>query len=76
MNWDRVKGQWNQVAGTAKQKWGKLTDDDFKQIGGVRDKLVGKLQEKYGMARDAAEKEADNFFETSGEEKQSQQQLP
>ena len=67
MNWDRIQGQWNQVKGAAKQKWGKLTDDELAQVGGIKDKLVGKLQEKYGMAKDQAEKEADTFVDAAGE---------
>lgn len=63
MNWDRVKGNWKQATGSAKAKWGELTDDELVQISGERDKLVGKLQEKYGLARDAAEKEVDAWAE-------------
>ena len=57
MNWDQVEGKWKQAKGSIKQKWGKLTDDDLEMIAGQRDKLVGKLQERYGMAKDAAEQE-------------------
>ena len=63
MNWDKLKGNWKQATGSAKSKWGELTDDELTQIGGERDKLVGKIQEKYGMARDAAEKEVDAWAE-------------
>ena len=63
MNWDRVKGNWKQATGSAKAKWGELTDDELVQISGERDKLVGKLQEKYGLARDEAEKEVDAWAE-------------
>jgi len=61
MNWDQVEGKWKQMKGTAKQKWGKLTDDDLDLIAGSRDKLVGRLQERYGIAKDAAEKEVDSW---------------
>lgn len=61
MNWDDVKGKWKQVTGSAKSKWGELTDDDLQQIDGEREKLVGKVQEKYGMAREEAEKQADDW---------------
>jgi uncharacterized protein YjbJ (UPF0337 family) len=61
MNWDTLKGQWRQFTGKVKEKWGDLTDDDVDQIAGKKDVLVGKLQEKYGYARDKAEKEADEF---------------
>lgn len=52
MNWDIVKGKWSQVTGSAKSKWGDLTDDDLQQVGGAREKLVGKVQEKYGLAKE------------------------
>ena len=61
MNWDQVKGNWKQVQGKVKEKWGKLTDDDLTVIGGKKDQLAGKLQERYGYAKEQAEKEADEF---------------
>jgi uncharacterized protein YjbJ (UPF0337 family) len=64
MNWDTIKGQWNQVKGKAKEKWGELTDDELDEIAGQKDQLVGKLQETYGYARDRAEREADEFCST------------
>lgn len=59
MNWDRIEGNWKQFRGMVKEKWGKLTDDDLDVIEGKRDKLAGKIQERYGMAKDAAERELD-----------------
>ena len=61
MNWDVVKGNWKQLTGKVKQKWGKLTDDDLSAIGGKRDELVGRLQRHYGYAKDQAERELDEF---------------
>lgn len=61
MNWDQVKGKWKQAKGTAKTQWGKLTDDELTQIEGNRDKLVGKVQEKYGIAKEEAEKQVDDW---------------
>ena len=61
MNWDRIEGNWKQFTGTVHEKWGKLTDDDLAVIGGKREQLVGKLQERYGLAKDEAEKQADAF---------------
>jgi uncharacterized protein YjbJ (UPF0337 family) len=61
MNWDQMEGKWKQAKGSVKQKWGKLTDDDLDIVAGSRDKLVGRIQERYGMAKDAAEKEVDNW---------------
>lgn len=62
MNWDRVEGQWKQMKGSVKEKWGKLTDNDLDQIAGKRDQLVGKLQERYGIARDEAQRRADEWL--------------
>ncbi len=61
MNWDQIEGNWKQFQGEAKRRWGKLTDDDMTQISGNKDKLLGKLQERYGYAREQAEKEAREF---------------
>ena len=57
MNWDRIEGNWKQMKGALKEKWGKLTDDEFDMIAGQRDKLIGKIQERYGCSRDVAEAE-------------------
>jgi len=57
MNNDIVKGKWKQVSGTLKANWGKLTDDDLQEIDGNLEKFQGKMQEKYGMSKDEAEKE-------------------
>lgn len=61
MNWDTIKGQWKQLQGSAKQKWGKLTDDDLTRAEGDRDILVGRIQERYGTAKDEAEREVDDW---------------
>ena len=61
MNWDQIEGNWKQLKGSAREKWGKLTDDDLDVIAGKRDKLVGKIQEKYGIAREAAEKQIEEY---------------
>jgi uncharacterized protein YjbJ (UPF0337 family) len=61
MNWDRVEGKWKQASGKVKEKWGKLTDDDLQTIAGKRDQLVGRIQERYGIARDVAEKQVEEF---------------
>ena len=62
MNWDRIKGNWKQFTGQVKSQWGKLTDDDMTVIAGKRDQLAGKLQERYGYAKDRVEKEVDDFI--------------
>ncbi|QDU54383.1 CsbD family protein [Aeoliella mucimassa] len=64
MNWDQVEGKWKQASGAAKEKWGKLTDDDLQQIDGKRDQLVGKVQERYGIAREEADKQVEEFTGT------------
>lgn len=61
MNWDQGKGKWKQVIGSAKSKWGELTDDDLQQIDGEREKMVGKIQERYGLAKEEAEKQVDDW---------------
>jgi uncharacterized protein YjbJ (UPF0337 family) len=57
MNWDEVSGKWNQFKGAVKERWGKLTDDDLMMIGGQRDRLVGKIQERYGVTKENAEEQ-------------------
>ncbi len=57
MNKEQFQGQWNELKGKIKQKWGKLTDDDLTQINGKREQLLGKLQQKYGLAKEKAEEE-------------------
>lgn len=61
MNWDQVEGNWKQYTGKAKEKWGKLTDDDLIVIAGKRDVLAGKIQEHYGIAKEQAHKELEEF---------------
>ena len=57
MNWDIVEGKWKQLSGAARVQWGKLTDDDFDVIAGRRTELAGRLQERYGITRDEAERQ-------------------
>lgn len=65
MNWDQIQGNWKQLKGEARVQWGKLTDDDLDVVEGNREKLVGKLQEKYGYAKDEAEREVEKFASKS-----------
>jgi uncharacterized protein YjbJ (UPF0337 family) len=67
MNWDQIEGKWKQMKGSVKQKWGKLTDDDLDYIAGSRDKFVGRLQERYGVAKEEAQKQADEWMKTHPE---------
>jgi len=64
MNWDQVAGNWKQFTGKVREKWGKLTDNDLTIIAGKKDQLAGLLQKRYGMAKDAAERELDEFANT------------
>lgn len=57
MNWERVEGNWLQFKGKVREQWGKLTDDDMDVIKGKRDQLAGRIQERYGLAKDDAEKQ-------------------
>ena len=57
MNWDTIEGNWKQLTGQVKAQWGKLTGDDLTQIAGRRDQLVGKIQERYGLALEEVEKQ-------------------
>lgn len=61
MNWDQISGNWTQFTGKVKEQWGKLTDDDLTEIAGKRDVMVGKIQERYGIAKEEAEKQLDKF---------------
>ena len=62
MNWDQVAGQWTQLRGSLREKWGKLTDDDLDIAAGNRDKLVGLLQQRYGLAKERAHESLDKFI--------------
>jgi len=57
MNWDRIEGNWKQLKGRVQAQWGKLTDDDLDVINGKQEQLAGVLQERYGMAKEEAEKQ-------------------
>ncbi len=62
MNNDIIEGKWKQVSGALKANWGKLTDDDLQEIDGDLEKFQGKMQEKYGMAKDEAKKEFEKSY--------------
>jgi uncharacterized protein YjbJ (UPF0337 family) len=59
--WEKMKGSWSQTKGAVKEQWGKLTDDDLLAIEGRRDQLVGKLQTRYGITREEAERQVGAF---------------
>ena len=62
MNPDELKGKWEQFKGKLREKWSKFTDDDWQQVKGDKEKMVGKIQERYGIAKEQAEKELRDFF--------------
>jgi len=61
MNWDQIEGNWKEFKGKIRAKWGKLTDDDLTTLSGKKDQLSGVLQQRYGIAKDQAERELDEF---------------
>ncbi len=63
MNWNTIEGRWKELKGNIKEQWGELTDDEIDQAEGKRDILLGKLQAKYGIAREEAEKQLDSWAE-------------
>jgi uncharacterized protein YjbJ (UPF0337 family) len=64
MDWNRVEGNWKQMKGKIKEKWGNLTDDDLTTINGKRDQLEGKIQERYGIAKDQVRRDVDDWYNT------------
>jgi uncharacterized protein YjbJ (UPF0337 family) len=64
MNRDTIQGNWKQVKGRIKERWGRLTDDDIDRIDGQLEQLAGRIQERYGKSREEAEKEIDEFCAT------------
>jgi len=62
MNSDVLKGKWKEMKGSVQERWGKLTDDDLDQAEGNRDQIIGRIQQRYGMSRDEAEREFDQFL--------------
>jgi uncharacterized protein YjbJ (UPF0337 family) len=64
MNFEQLEGKWKQYKGQVRENWGHLTDDDLQVIGGKRDKLIGRIQERYGIAKERAAEEVDAFMRT------------
>ncbi|HAI31661.1 MULTISPECIES: CsbD family protein [unclassified Thalassospira] len=62
MNWDQIEGRWKQLTGDIKKQWGRLTDDDVDAIDGQQDKLVGRIQEAYGIEREEADRQVRDWF--------------
>lgn len=68
MNWDRIEGNWKRFTGTAKNKWGKLTDDQLTAIAGRRDQLAGRIQEAYGITKEASQRQIDQWLSDQREQ--------
>ena len=62
--WEKVKGSWTTSKGAMKEQWGKLTDDDLLEIEGRREQLIGKLQQRYGITREEAERQVGSWERT------------
>jgi uncharacterized protein YjbJ (UPF0337 family) len=73
MNSEQIRGKWNQMKGGVKERWGKLTDDDISVINGQQDQLVGKVQERYGIAKEAAQKQVSEWLDTHHHEEEDAQ---
>lgn len=65
--WDRIAGKWKQLRGDVRTRWGELTDDEIDMVAGQRDKFVGKIQERYGIARDEAERQVNEWSDRFNE---------
>jgi uncharacterized protein YjbJ (UPF0337 family) len=68
MNWEQIQGQWKQLKGKLKMKWGRLTDDDLDVIAGQKDILVGKIQERYGLKKEEALRQVEEWNSTLGKQ--------
>ena len=64
MNWNTIAGNWQEVRGKVRSKWGKLTDDDMELVAGKKDQLIGVLRQRYGYEQDRAEREVEDWART------------
>jgi len=64
MDWNRIEGNWKQLKGKIREKWGNPTDDDLEKIKGRREAFEGKIQERYGISKDAVRKDVDDWLNT------------
>jgi len=71
MNSDQFQGKWKQMKGAVKEHWGELTDDDMDIIHGQRDQLIGRIQERYGIAKEEAQKQVDDWMRSRAREESS-----
>lgn len=63
MNWTQIQGKWDQIRGSAMEQWGKLTDDDLTRAQGGREQLIGRVKERYGIAKEEAERQVDRWLD-------------
>jgi uncharacterized protein YjbJ (UPF0337 family) len=76
MSWDQIEGKWKRFTGSARERWGKLTDNDLETIAGKKDQLIGRIQERYGVAKAEAEKQTDEWSRALNEsDRESQKAL-
>src|SRR6185295_10641414 len=76
MNSDKIEGNWKQVKGKVKEQWGKLTDDDLDVIAGKRDELLGRIQQRNGIAKEEAERQVETFERSNPNYRFEKYQLP
>jgi uncharacterized protein YjbJ (UPF0337 family) len=76
MNWEQLEGKWKRYKGIIKEKWGKLTDSDLDVIAGKRDQLIGRIQERYGMTKEQAQREVKDYIRTMSVEDYAEQPSP
>ena len=69
MNWDRIEGNWKIFKGKVKENWGKLTDDDLDRVKGKREQLAGRIQERYGIAKDEADRQLTDWADRQREDR-------
>lgn len=62
MNWDQVQGNWKEMQGKARARWGELTQDDVAEAQGDREVLEGKIQQRYGKSKEEARREVDRWM--------------
>ena len=74
MNWDQVQGKWKQMKGDIRTRWGKLTYDDLHLVGGEKDKLVGLIQERYGIKKDEAQRQVDDWHGNMAAENEAEKE--
>lgn len=74
MNWDQMEGKWKQLKGSVKTRWGKLTDDDLDVIRGQKDQLIGRIQERYGIKKEEAQRQVDDWNKTIDQENKAERE--